>query len=304
MAGAVQVGSRVNIGFIGLGIMGQPLALHLHAAGHALFLPDRPSLSAELRRIATVLGDPAAIAEQAEALFLMLPGTREVERVLFGAQGVAEGLSKGKIVIEMSSMSPLAAAEFARRVIALGCDWLDAPVSGGEVGARAASLSIMVGGARSAFERALPLLEVLGKTITHVGEAPGAGQTCKLANQIAVSMTLQGVAEALTFARRAGADPARIRTALMGGYAASRILELEGDRMIGHRFDPGFRVRLHQADLDLALSTARETNTALPCTALVQQLFSAVAANGGGDFDHAAVVTALERLAGEDRGPG
>jgi 2-hydroxy-3-oxopropionate reductase len=291
----------MNIGFIGLGIMGAPLAQHLYAAGHALFVPDRPSLSPELRRIATVLGDPASIAEHAEALFLMLPGTREVEHVLFGPHGAAEGLSKGELIIEMSSISPRAAADFARRVIALGCAWLDAPVSGGEVGAKAASLSIMAGGARSAFERAMPLLQVLGKTVTHVGEAPGSGQTCKLANQIAVSLTLQGVAEALTFARRAGADPARVRQALMGGYAASRILELEGERMLTRQFEPGLRVRLHQADLDLALSAARSMNTALPGTALSQQLFSVVAAHGGDELDHAAIVTALERLAGEDR---
>ncbi len=291
----------MKIGFIGLGIMGRPMAEHLRDAGHEVLIPDRPSLASELRSAMTVLGDPAAIAEQAETIILMLPDTPDVEHALFGPQGVIEGLSPGKLVVDMSSISPTATAEFARRIASQECEWLDAPVSGGEVGAKAATLTIMAGGSTAAFERARPLLERMGKNITHVGEQPGAGQTCKVANQIIVALTIEAVAEALTFARRAGADPARVRAALMGGFASSRILEVHGERMIAGKFEPGFRIRLHQKDLNLALSSARELEMALPSTALAQQLFSTVAAQGGADLDHSALVKAIELMAGENR---
>ena len=288
----------MDIGFIGLGIMGRPMALNLKAAGHSLVVPDRPSLSDELREAASVVSDPAAVAEASEMVIVMVPDTPDVERVLFGPHGVSEGLTEGKMVIDMSSISPIATKGFAARINGLGCEYLDAPVSGGEVGARNATLTIMVGGPEAAFERARPLFEKLGKNITHVGAENGAGQTCKVANQIIVALNIQAVSEALTFARKAGADPAKVRQALMGGFASSRILEVHAERMIKRTFNPGFRIRLHQKDLNLALTAAREMGMALPNTAIAQQMFSVVAAQGGADLDHSALVTAIERMAG------
>ena len=288
----------MHIGFIGLGIMGRPMALNLKAAGHTLIVPDRPSLADDVRAAATVVGDAAAVAEAAEVIVLMVPDTPDVERVLFGPHGVAEGLAQGKLVIDMSSISPIATKGYAARINALGADYLDAPVSGGEVGARNATLTIMVGGPEAAFERAGPLFAALGKNITHVGAENGAGQTCKVANQIIVALNIQAVSEALTFARKAGADPAKVRQALMGGFASSRILEVHAERMINRTFAPGFRIRLHQKDLGLALGAAREMGMALPNTAIAQQMFSVVAAQGGGELDHSALVQAIERMAG------
>ena len=288
----------MKIGFIGLGIMGRPMALNLKAAGHTLIVPDRPSLTDDIRAAASVVGDGAAVAEAAEAIILMVPDTPDVERVLFGPHGVAEGLTAGKLVIDMSSISPIATKSFAARINALGCDYVDAPVSGGEVGAKNATLTIMIGGPDAAVARARPLFEALGKNITHVGVENGAGQTCKVANQIIVALNIQAVSEALTFARKAGADPAKVRQALMGGFASSRILEVHAERMINRTFNPGFRIRLHQKDLGLALGAAREMGMALPNTAMAQQMFSVVAAQGGADLDHSALVTAIERMAG------
>ncbi len=288
----------MNIGFIGLGIMGRPMALNLKAAGHALLVPERPSLTDEIRSAATVVADAAAVAEAADAIILMVPDTPDVERVLFGPHGVAEGIGPGKLVIDMSSISPIATKSFAARINALGADYLDAPVSGGEVGARNAALTIMVGGPEAAFARAEPLFAALGKNITHVGPENGAGQTCKVCNQIIVALNIQAVGEALTFARKAGADPAKVRQALMGGFASSRILEVHAERMIARTFNPGFRIRLHQKDLNLALTAAREMGMALPNTAVAQQMFSVVAAQGGAELDHSALVTAIERMAG------
>jgi 2-hydroxy-3-oxopropionate reductase len=288
----------MQIGFIGLGIMGRHMALNLKAAGHTLIVPERSSLTEEIRAAATVVGDAAAVAEAADTIILMVPDTPDVERVLFGPHGVAEGLTAGKLVIDMSSISPIATKGFAARINALGCDYLDAPVSGGEVGAKNATLTIMVGGPEAALERARPLFGAMGKNITHVGAENGAGQTCKVANQIIVALNIQAVSEALTFARKAGADPARVRQALMGGFASSRILEVHAERMINRTFNPGFRIRLHQKDLNLALTAAREMGMALPNTAMAQQMFSVVAAQGGADLDHSALVTAIERMAG------
>jgi len=284
----------MKIGFIGLGIMGRPMALNLRAAGHDLVVPERRSLTQEVRAAATVVGDPAHVAEQADVIIVMVPDTPDVEGVLFGHHGVAEGLAKGKLVIDMSSISPIATKDYAARINALGCEYLDAPVSGGEVGAKNAALTIMVGGPDSAFQRALPLFETMGKNITHVGTDNGAGQTCKVCNQIIVALNIQAVSEALTFARKAGADPAKVRQALMGGFASSRILEVHAERMINRTFDPGFRIRLHQKDLNLALSAAKEMGMALPNTAIAQQMFSVVAAAGGGEQDHSAMVQAIE----------
>ena len=283
----------MNLGFIGLGIMGAPMAGHLAAAGHRLFVHTRSKVPAELASRATVLTSAKAVAEQADVVFTMLPDTPDVEAVLFGANGVAAGLAAGKTVVDMSSISPMATKDFARRINELGCDYLDAPVSGGEVGARAASLTIMVGGPQATFDRIRPLLELMGKNITLVG-GNGDGQTTKVANQIIVALNIAAVGEALVFASKAGADPAKVRAALMGGFAASRILEVHGERMIKRTFDPGFRIGLHQKDLNLALTGARELGVALPQTASAAQLMQACAAHGLADMDHSALVQALE----------
>ncbi len=285
----------MKIGFIGLGIMGRPMALNLKAAGHTLAVPERASLTAELRAAATVLPSAQAVAAASEVVILMVPDTPDVAAALFGPAGVAAGLAKGSLVIDMSSISPIETKDFAARVAALGCDYVDAPVSGGEVGAKAASLTIMAGGSDAAFARAEPLFALMGKNITHVGPV-GAGQTCKVANQIIVALNIQAVAEALVFAAKAGADPAKVRTAISGGFASSRILELHGERMIKGAFTPGFRIRLHQKDLNLALSSARALNLSLPNTAIAQQMMSSCAAHGEGELDHSALVRAIERL--------
>ena len=287
----------MKIGFIGLGIMGRPMALNLKKAGHDLIVPERKSLTAEVRAAAELVTDSKAVAAKAEVLILMVPDTPDVEAVLFGPNGAAEGLKRGTLVIDMSSISPLATKEFAKKINALGCDYLDAPVSGGEVGAKQATLTIMVGGPEAAFARAKPLFETMGKNITHVGNEAGAGQICKVANQIIVALNIQAVSEALVFAAKAGADPAKVRAALMWGFASSRILEVHAERMLNGTFDPGFRIRLHQKDLNLALTAAKELGLSLPNTAIAQQMFSSCAAHGGADLDHSALVLAIEGLA-------
>lgn len=287
----------MNIGFIGLGIMGAPMAGHLIAAGHSLFLKSRRSVpEALLAAGGTACATAAEVAERADTIILMLPDTPDVEQVLFGAGGVAEGLSPGKTVIDMSSIAPLATKDFAARIAERGGAYLDAPVSGGEVGAKNAALSIMVGGEAGTFARAEPLFAAMGKTVTHVGPV-GSGQVAKVANQIIVALTIEAVAEGLLFASKAGADPAKVRQAITGGLATSRILELHGARMIERTFDPGFRIGLHQKDLNLALDNARTLGLSLPATALAQQLFSACVAQGGAAWDHSAMVKALEALA-------
>ena len=285
----------MNIGFIGLGIMGAPMAGHLLAAGHTLFVRTRSKVP-EALAAATVCASPKEVAERADVIFTMLPDTPDVETVLFGKDGIAAGLSKGKTVVDMSSISPIETKAFAQKINALGCDYLDAPVSGGEVGAKAASLTIMVGGSEDAFARIKPLFELMGKNITLVG-GNGDGQTTKVANQIIVALNIEAVAEALLFASKAGCDPAMVRQALMGGFAASRVLEVHGERMIRRSFDPGFRIRLHQKDLNLALGSARALGVSLPNTATAQELMNACAAHGAADLDHAALVQALEVLA-------
>ena len=287
----------MKIGFIGLGIMGRPMAMNLHNAQHSLVVHDRATLADEIRAAAEVVSDGKTVAQKSDVVIVMVPDTPDVEDVLFSPNGLAAGLSKGKLVIDMSSISPIATKDFAKRINALGCDYLDAPVSGGEVGAKQASLTIMVGGPDAAFARAKPLFELMGKNITHVGSANGDGQTCKVANQIIVALNIQACAEALVFAAKAGADPAKVRQALMGGFAASRILEVHAERMLNGTFNPGFRIRLHQKDLNLALSAARELNLSLPNTAIAQQMFSSCAAHGGADLDHSALILAIEGLA-------
>ncbi len=290
----------MNVGFIGLGIMGTPMAGHLIDAGHTLFLHDVVKVPDELTaKGATALASSAEVAGHADIIILMVPDTPHVEAALFGPGGVAEGLSPGKIVVDMSSISPVATKSFAEKINALGCAYLDAPVSGGDVGAKAASLTIMVGGPDAAFETVKPLFEKMGKNITLVG-GNGDGQTTKVANQIIVALTIEAVGEALLFASKAGADPAKVRQALMGGFANSRILEVHGERMVKRNFAPGFRIELHQKDLNLALSSARALGLSLPNTATAQELFNSVAAHGGGKLDHSAMVKALEMLGNHD----
>jgi 2-hydroxy-3-oxopropionate reductase len=287
----------MNVGFIGLGIMGKPMAGHLIKGGHTVYLHSRSGVPAELTAAGGIACASAKeVAQTAEVIITMVPDTPDVEKVLFGPGGVAEGLSPGKVVVDMSSISPLETKGFAARVNELKCDYLDAPVSGGQVGAQNATLTIMVGGPEAAFDRVKPLFDLMGKNITLVGPN-GAGQTCKVANQIIVALNIEAVAEALVFAAKAGADPARVRQALLGGFASSRILEVHGERMIKRTFDPGFRIELHQKDLNLALQGAKAMGVALPNTSTAQQLFSACVAQGGAKWDHSAMVKALELLA-------
>jgi 2-hydroxy-3-oxopropionate reductase len=292
--------SSLRLGFIGLGIMGTPMAGHLLAAGHRLFVHTRRDAPPALVQAgAEVCASAKAVAQQADIVFLMLPDTPDVATVLFGDDGVAAGLSAGKAVVDMSSISPIDTKTFAERIGALDCEYLDAPVSGGEVGAKAASLTIMVGGTGAGFARVQMLFALMGKNITHVG-GHGDGQTTKVANQIIVALTIAAVSEALVFASKAGADPAKVRQALMGGFANSRILEVHGERMVKRTFNPGFRIGLHQKDLALAMAGARSLGVALPQTAGAAQLMQVCAANGWQDLDHSALVKALELMAGHE----
>ncbi len=287
-----------ELGFIGLGIMGKPMAGHLLKAGHKVYVYDiGPASVSELQRQGAIpCASSKEVAEKVGIVFLIVPDTPNVDAVIFGNNGVAEGIKAGSIVVDMSSISPIATKEFARKLKAMHVEMLDAPVSGGQVGAQNASLSIMVGGSAETFDKIKPLFELMGKNIVLVG-GNGDGQTCKVANQIVVALTIEAVGEALLFASKAGADPVKVRSALLGGFAHSRILELHGERMIKRAFEPGFRVRLHQKDLNLALESARTMGLSLPNTAMAQELFNAIAAGGGSDLDHSALVMALEKLA-------
>lgn len=286
-----------KLGFMGLGIMGAPLAAHLVNTGHEVFLNSRRTVPEVL-----LTGKAAActtaqeVAKQADIIFLMLPdtpNTPDVAKVLFSDNGEASDLSPGKTVVDTSSISPMETKDFAKQINALGCNYLDAPASGGEVGARAASLTIMVGGPEAAFKPVKPLFELMEKNITVVG-GNGDGQTCKVANQINVALNIAAVGDALLFASKAGADPAKVRQVLMGGFAASRTLEGHGERMIKRTFNPGFRIGLHQKDLNLALTGARTLGQSLPQTAGAAQLMQTCVANGMQDLDHSAPVRSLE----------
>lgn len=285
-----------KVGFIGLGIMGGPMATKLQEGGCKLYLHDLKNPPVALVEAgATVCTNATEVAKRADIIVVMVPDTPHVEEALFGANGVAAGLTPGKIVVDMSSISPMATKEFAKKINKRQCDYLDAPVSGGEVGARAATLTIMVGGAQEAFDRVRPLFELMGKNITLVG-GNGDGQTTKVANQIIVALNIQAVAEALLFASKAGADPAKVRQALMGGFAASRILEVHGERMVKRTFAPGFRIELHQKDLNLALQGAKSLGLSLPNTATAQELMNSCAAHGMAQLDHSALCQAIERM--------
>ncbi len=293
-----------TLGFIGLGIMGAPMAGHLLAAGHTVYLHTRSRVPPALQDAGGIACASAQeVAERADIIFTMLPDTPDVEAVLFGKQGVAAGLSAGKTVVDMSSISPVDTKAFASRVNALGCEYVDAPVSGGQVGAQAATLTIMVGAKPATFDVVLPFLQHMGKNITLVG-GNGDGQTCKVANQIIVALNIAAVGEALLFASKAGADPAKVRQALMGGFAASRILEVHGERMVKRTFNPGFRIELHQKDLNLALQGAKSLGLALPQTAGAAQLMQACSANGMAQWDHSALVRALEIMGAHNVAPG
>jgi len=293
----------MKVGFIGLGIMGKPMAGHLIAGGHEVYLNSRSGVPAELAAKGKACASAKEVAQKADVIILMVPDTPDVELVLFGENGIAEGLAKGKVVVDMSSISPIETKRFAERINALGCKYLDAPVSGGEVGAKNAALTIMVGGDADTFAKVKPLFELMGKNITLVG-GNGDGQTCKVANQMIVGGTIAIVGEALLFASKAGADPAKVREALMGGFASSKILEVHGERMIKRTFNPGFRIELHLKDLSLAVTGARALAMSVPLTAMTQQLMNACAANDGAAWDHSATVRALEKLANFEVGQG
>jgi len=287
-----------EIGFIGLGIMGKPMAGQLLKAGHTVYVYDIvPEAITELERQGAIpCKSSKEVAGKTGMVFLIVPDTPDVEAALFGKNGVAEGIRPGSIVVDMSSISPIATKEFARKLKEMGVEMLDAPVSGGQVGAQNAALSIMVGGSVELFEQIKPFFEIMGKNIVHIG-GNGDGQTCKVANQIVVALTIEAVGEALLFASKAGADPVKVRAALLGGFAQSRILELHGERMIKRTFQPGFRVRHQQKDLNLALESARKMGLSLPNTAMAQELYNSIAAAGGSELDHSALVLALEKLA-------
>jgi len=287
-----------ELGFIGVGIMGKPMAGHLIDAGYSLHVYDivPDGVEALKARGADSCASSKEVGEKSDIIFIMVPDTPDVEAVLYGSSGLVEGLKSGAIVVDMSSISPIATKEFAEKLAGMGVKMLDAPVSGGQVGAEQATLSIMVGGEQSVFDEIRTYFELMGKNIVLVG-GNGDGQTCKVANQIVVGLTIEAVSEALLFAAKAGADPAKVRSALLGGFAHSRILELHGERMIKRTFDPGFRIKLHQKDLNLALQSAKSMGLSLPNTATAQELFNSVAAHDGSDLDHSAMVLALEQLA-------
>jgi len=291
-----------KIGFVGLGIMGAPMAGHLQDAGHEMYLATLGGVAQSfLDKGAVACCNAKEVAEKSDIIFIMVPDTPDVETVLFGENGVAEGLSAGKIVVDSSSIAPMATKDFAEKIKALACEYIDAPVSGGEVGAKAGTLTIMAGGEQSAFDKVKPLFDLMGQNITLVGGV-GDGQTCKVANQIIVALTLQAVSEALLFASKAGANPAKVREALMGGFANSKILEVHGERMIKRTFEPGFRINLHQKDLNLALQGAKELGLSLPNTAIAQQMFSTCVANGGSEWDHSAMIRAVEIMSDHEIG--
>jgi len=289
-----------RIGFIGLGIMGKPMAGNLLKAGYSLVVHNRSRAAVEelVAQGATAASSPKEVAEQSDVVVTMLPDSPDVEQVVLGSDGVAEGIRSGMLFIDMSTIAPGTARNVYETLKAQGVESLDAPVSGGEVGAKEAALSIMVGGSEEAFQRAMPIFEIMGKNIVLIGD-PGAGQVTKACNQIVVGVTIQAVSEALILARKSGVDPARVREALLGGFAQSRILDLHGQRIIDRSFQPGFRVRLHRKDLAIALQTGREVSLPLMLTSQVAELMNALIARGDGDLDHSGLAHLLEQMGGE-----
>jgi len=292
------------VGFIGLGVMGKPMAKHVQAKGYPLVVSSRsrPPIDELVALGARAGASPADVARSSTIVITMLPDTPDVERVLEGPDGVIAGLQRGAIVIDMSSISPVATRRLAAKVVEAGGAMLDAPVSGGEIGAINAQLSIMVGGDATAFAKARPVLACMGnpERIVHVGAEPGSGQICKVCNQMAIGGALAGVSEAMALARKAGVDPALVRQALLGGFASSRVLEVHGERMLKKNYVPGFRTKLYQKDLRIANETAASLAVAVPATALVSQLINALVASGGADLDYSAMGQVLFELAGLD----
>ena len=286
-----------TIGFVGLGIMGKPMARNLIKAGYQLVVHNRSrgvveELSKEGAQTAT---NPQEVAARSEVVITMLPDSPDVELVYAGEQGIFAGAKEGRLLIDMSSISPIVARKLAQQAEKQGCDMLDAPVSGGEAGAIGGALSIMIGGKALAVERAMPIFQVLGKNIVHVGDA-GAGQVTKAANQMVVGTTIAIVSEALVLAAKAGVDPAKVRQALLGGFAQSKILEAHGQKMLERNFKPGFRIRLHEKDMKIALGTGAEYGVPLMVTSEVAQMMTAMRSMGNGDLDHSALVTFIEQL--------
>lgn len=299
----VQEGSTLmaeQIGFIGLGIMGKPMVRNLAKAGYSLIVHNRSreavdELTSELDAV-TAASSPREVAEQVNTVITMLPDSPDVDAVVFGEDGLLEAMGPGSLLIDMSTIAPATAIAVNEALVARGSSAVDAPVSGGDKGAIAGTLSIMVGGEEADFQRAMPLFEAMGKTIVHVG-ASGAGQTVKACNQVVVAMNYAAVSEALVLGSKAGVAPDKIVQVLNGGLAASRVLEMRGPSMIDHNFEPGFRVNLHRKDLGIALATGKEYEVPLPVTALVSQMFDALNATGSGDLDHSALLTLFEHLA-------
>jgi 2-hydroxy-3-oxopropionate reductase len=289
-----------RIGFIGLGIMGKPMAANLVAAGYEVTVHNRSRGAVDelVEAGAKAADGSAAAAAEADVVITMLPDSPDVEAVVLGEGGVAEGIRSGALFVDMSTIAPATSRQVHAALAERGVEAVDAPVSGGEPAARDGQLAIMAGGSEEAVERARPIFDVLGKATTHIGR-PGAGQVAKAANQVVVALNIQAVAEALLLARRAGVDPARVREALLGGFASSRVLEVHGERMLEHSFDPGFRVALHRKDLAIAQQAGREQGAPLPATGLVASLFDALVAQGDGDRDHSALGALYERLAGD-----
>ena len=294
-----------KVGFIGLGIMGKPMAQNLIGAGHDLVLYNRTREKADdlAGDKATVASSPREVAGQADVIITMLPDSPQVEEVLAGPDGLLEGVKEGALIVDMSTISPVVTKELAARAEEKGASMLDAPVSGGDVGAIDGTLSIMVGGSEEDFERARPLFEAMGKTITHVGES-GTGQVVKAANQIVVALTIEAVSEALVLGSKAGVEPGKILDVLGGGLAGNKVIEAKREKMLGHSFDPGFRIELHHKDLGIALAAGREYGVALPVTAVVDQMLEALKAKGRGDRDHSALLTLIEDSSGHEIGNG
>ncbi len=292
-----------KIGFIGLGIMGGPMAQNLMEAGYELVLYTRTIEKAEeiAGDEAAVAGSPKEVAESSDIVITILPDSPQVEEVVAGEDGVLEGIKEGSLLIDMSTISPVATRELAAKVEKRGASMLDAPVSGGDVGAQQGTLSIMVGGSEEDFERAKPLFEVMGQAVTHVGET-GAGQTAKAANQIVVALTIEAISEALVLGSKAGVAPEKILEALSGGLAGSNVMEAKREKFLEHDFDPGFRIELHHKDLGIALAAGREYGVPLPVTAVVDQMLEALKTKGRGDRDHSAILTFIEDQAQHEVG--
>jgi 2-hydroxy-3-oxopropionate reductase len=292
-----------KVGFIGLGIMGKPMAKNLIEAGYELVVYNRTREKAEelASEGATVAGSPKEVAEQSDMIITMLPDSPQVEEVLTGEDGVLEGIREGALILDMSTISPVVTEELSEKAQVKGASMLDAPVSGGDVGAIEGTLAIMVGGSEEDFERAGPLFEVMGKTVTHVGPS-GTGQVVKAANQIVVALTIEAVSEALVLGSKGGVAPEKILDVLGGGLAGNKVMELKREKMLEHSFDPGFRIELHHKDLGIALAAGREYGVTLPVTAIVDQMLETLKMRGKGDRDHSALLTLIEESSGHEIG--